>query len=416
VLLAEELLSRKASVEEYFQAAAYSGIDDVQANLHYLDYRRFRAEGDKQAREKAIRSLGPYLAIVLPDHCFIRAVHSALAVVGQKKDELARLARPYPTVTNALQAYAACRKLGKVPPVLPRSRKIATAADLGAEIDEMCLALKSYPGEIYFDLPFYVVAGHAGMFKEAIEQGLALDVLDLSVQLTKAAKYLVHEKDVTTFIYVNLPPAASIAPTKRPFLTRIVDQIEEQYSGSIEEHARAMGFGPEGFVDSYNREEKAEDLKRLFQRLHGALWLGDVKTSTALMAGLRPDQQRLWKALREGVTAEMVAECAAFQKNMATPMELQQLYVNSIPSDIRVYAATTEELQGSVEGSKTHEFPAELRELAKRFLRPGMKFYEVEVGFEKGKKGWKTPLLFWDGKQWTMLGPISPQLIMGIDK
>jgi hypothetical protein len=44
--------------------------------------------------------------------------------------------------------------------------------------------------------------------------------------------------------------------------------------------------------------------------------------------------------------------------------------------------------------------------MAEQILRPGMTFYEVEF-LEPGKEyGVKYHLFFWDGKQWTMLGPV----------
>jgi hypothetical protein len=39
-------------------------------------------------------------------------------------------------------------------------------------------------------------------------------------------------------------------------------------------------------------------------------------------------------------------------------------------------------------------------------LRPGVTFYEVEF-LEPGKDaGMKYHLFYWDGKQWSMLGPV----------
>lgn len=40
--LCSELADRRASVSEFFLAYAYSGTDNIQANLHYLDYTRLK--------------------------------------------------------------------------------------------------------------------------------------------------------------------------------------------------------------------------------------------------------------------------------------------------------------------------------------------------------------------------------------
>ncbi len=45
--LAEELRNRKASITEFFMAYLYSNTDNIQANLHYLDYKRLKDGADK---------------------------------------------------------------------------------------------------------------------------------------------------------------------------------------------------------------------------------------------------------------------------------------------------------------------------------------------------------------------------------
>jgi hypothetical protein len=52
------------------------------------------------------------------------------------------------------------------------------------------------------------------------------------------------------------------------------------------------------------------------------------------------------------------------------------------------------------------EFPGGTVEIAKQILRPGMTFFEIEF-LEPGKEsGMKYHLFYWDGRQWTMLGPV----------
>ncbi|NLF24837.1 MAG: type IV secretory system conjugative DNA transfer family protein [Deltaproteobacteria bacterium] len=56
--LAEELANRKATITEFFLAYVYSNTDNIQANLHYLDYTRLKKEEERKRREAAAKS-GP---------------------------------------------------------------------------------------------------------------------------------------------------------------------------------------------------------------------------------------------------------------------------------------------------------------------------------------------------------------------
>jgi hypothetical protein len=51
--LAEELANRKATITEFFLAYVYSNTDNIQANLHYLDYTRLKKEEERKKREAA---------------------------------------------------------------------------------------------------------------------------------------------------------------------------------------------------------------------------------------------------------------------------------------------------------------------------------------------------------------------------
>ncbi len=57
--LAEELANRKATITEFFLAYVYSNTDNIQANLHYLDYTRLKKEEEKKRREAAQNSPAP---------------------------------------------------------------------------------------------------------------------------------------------------------------------------------------------------------------------------------------------------------------------------------------------------------------------------------------------------------------------
>lgn len=75
--------------------------------------------------------------------------------------------------------------------------------------------------------------------------------------------------------------------------------------------------------------------------------------------------------------------------------------------NVQVHAAKTEDIIKYREGSVAFkEFPGGAKKAAEAVLRPGMTFYEVEF-LEPGKDaGMKYHLFYWDGKQWSMLGPV----------
>ncbi|NDC39438.1 MAG: hypothetical protein EBZ48_15605, partial [Proteobacteria bacterium] len=45
--------NRKATITEFFLAYVYSNTDNIQANLHYLDYTRLKKEEERKKREAA---------------------------------------------------------------------------------------------------------------------------------------------------------------------------------------------------------------------------------------------------------------------------------------------------------------------------------------------------------------------------
>lgn len=57
--LAEELANRKATITEFFLAYTYSNTENIQANLHYLDYTRLKKEEEKRKKEAARQSDSP---------------------------------------------------------------------------------------------------------------------------------------------------------------------------------------------------------------------------------------------------------------------------------------------------------------------------------------------------------------------
>jgi hypothetical protein len=49
--LIEELRARKANITEFFLAYVYSNTDNIQANLHFLDYSRLKKKDEERKRK-----------------------------------------------------------------------------------------------------------------------------------------------------------------------------------------------------------------------------------------------------------------------------------------------------------------------------------------------------------------------------
>lgn len=47
----QELIQRKATINEFYLANVYSGTDSIQANLYYLDYIRIKKEEERKKKK-----------------------------------------------------------------------------------------------------------------------------------------------------------------------------------------------------------------------------------------------------------------------------------------------------------------------------------------------------------------------------
>ncbi|HMO02735.1 MAG TPA: type IV secretory system conjugative DNA transfer family protein [Oligoflexia bacterium] len=54
--LAEQLAYRKATITEFFMSYIYSNTDNIEANLHFLDYNRIKKEDEKRKKEGAVKA------------------------------------------------------------------------------------------------------------------------------------------------------------------------------------------------------------------------------------------------------------------------------------------------------------------------------------------------------------------------
>jgi hypothetical protein len=102
------------------------------------------------------------------------------------------------------------------------------------EIEGWCYGITVYPGEIFPALIHAVVREISPAFKKAIECNVIFDILDVSMRLSRAAKYLVDEREITFSILSQLPNPATLGEDGQFVLGQIVDQVEQAYGGALE--------------------------------------------------------------------------------------------------------------------------------------------------------------------------------------
>lgn len=151
----------------------------------------------------------------------------------------------------------------------------------------------------------------------------------------------------------------------------------------------------------------SKELKKFFETVYQHLHVRkDRKLAASLFQSLVPDEARLKMALRPDVSGDVVRKLAEQHRQMRINEENIVGLVRPEQSVVAVHAATTEEIAKYEQGSVSfQEFPGGARRVAEQVLRKGVTFYEVEF-LEPGKDaGVKYHLIYWDGKQWSMLGP-----------
>ena len=102
------------------------------------------------------------------------------------------------------------------------------------EIDGWCYGIANYPGEIFPGLIHRVVKELSASFKAAVEHGVVFDILELSLKFSRAAKYLVDEREICFSILAQLPNPKALAEESQYVLAQIVDQAEQTYGGALE--------------------------------------------------------------------------------------------------------------------------------------------------------------------------------------
>ena len=171
-----------------------------------------------------------------------------------------------------------------------------------------------------------------------------------------------------------------------------------------------MGWALAATGADFKHENKPQNLKALFERVHQEVYVKkDSKQAAALWKSLLPDESRLKKALKDNIEPATLQQIQGMHQKFSGSITLEAVskVARDTQKEVQVHGSTTEDIIRYREGSVAFkEFPGGTKRVAAQLLRPGMTYYEVEY-LEPGKSaGMKYHLLYWDGKRWSMLGPV----------
>ena len=110
------------------------------------------------------------------------------------------------------------------------------------EMAGWCYGIERYPGEIFSGLVHAVIKELRGSFKVAIQHNYVFNVLLLAKNYSKAAKYLVHEKEIVFSILAQFPNPADLNEEAQFTMAQIIDQVEQQYGGALQRLQRRWNF------------------------------------------------------------------------------------------------------------------------------------------------------------------------------
>lgn len=100
------------------------------------------------------------------------------------------------------------------------------------EVEGWCYGIAQYPGEIFPALIFSIIKELAPSFHQAIICGVEVDVLDIAMKLSRAAKYLVDEQEIGMRVFLQLPNPAELPVHSHDVLEKIIQKVEATYPGA----------------------------------------------------------------------------------------------------------------------------------------------------------------------------------------
>jgi hypothetical protein len=158
------------------------------------------------------------------------------------------------------------------------------------------------------------------------------------------------------------------------------------------------------------QNDGSEGLKAHFQKLQDAISKKDTKLAARITRNLFPDETALKVALRSEAPEDKIKKILAMYARFSKGPDSKIAYLIKAKPDqteIKVFAATTEEIAANKKGSLVWmQFPGGAVKAAGNILKKNMTFYEVKCVKPGKKSGMKYHLFFYDGKKWKMLGPV----------
>ncbi len=110
------------------------------------------------------------------------------------------------------------------------------------EMDGWCYGISNFPGEIFPGLIHRVIKELSPSFKEAIEHHLVFNVIETSQKFSKAAKYLISDKEIAFSILSQLPNPVGLDEDSQFVLAQVIDQVERTYGGALERLQKKWGW------------------------------------------------------------------------------------------------------------------------------------------------------------------------------
>jgi hypothetical protein len=111
------------------------------------------------------------------------------------------------------------------------------------EIEGWCFGLTNYPGEISPQIVHRIIRELASGFQAAIEHNVVFDINDIAVQFSKAARFLVHEKEISFAIIAQLPNPGTLLEEQQCVLGLVIDKVEQVYPGALESFYKRWQLG-----------------------------------------------------------------------------------------------------------------------------------------------------------------------------
>ena len=102
------------------------------------------------------------------------------------------------------------------------------------EMEGWCHGITCYPGEIFPGLVHAVIKELKPSFQRALQYNYVFNVHKLAAKFSKAAKYLVPEKEVAFSIIAQMPNPVDLTEEEQFVMAQIIDQVEQQYGGALD--------------------------------------------------------------------------------------------------------------------------------------------------------------------------------------